>query len=254
MKIISKIIASFALCISALAPFSCASAPASQSNAKEPQIIDWQDKALGQVEKPTWVMQLKWGNDRPFKDAFGVEYTRVCRLGAGNSVMLEQAKELSRLDTASKIARELRQAITAKVANELDDEQLAIVNNAMIGAKVNISGLREEESHWWLVRRYDEKSGKFYNEYEYFTAFSMPKDVWNETAKSYLLSVMKADGVPKEAVGATYSTLQSCAERESEEPAREEAKAARDALSRLGESALVEFDSGSDAELEAFLK
>ena len=254
MKIISKIIASFALCISALAPFSCASAPASQSNAKEPQIIDWQDKALGQVEKPTWVMQLKWGNDRPFKDAFGVEYTRVCRLGAGNSVMLEQAKELSRLDAASKIARELRQAITAKVANELDDEQLAIVNNAMIGAKVNISGLREEESHWWLVRRYDEKSGKYYNEYEYFTAFSMPKDVWNETAKSYLLSVMKADGVPKEAVGATYSTLQSCAERESEESAREEAKAARDALSRLGESALSEFDSGSDAELEAFLK
>ena len=251
MKIISKIIASFAF---VLVLFSCASTPDSKSNAKEPQIIDWQDKALGQVEKPTWVMQLKWGNDRPFKDAFGVEHTRVCRLGAGNSVMLEQAKELSRLDAASKIARELRQAITAKVANELDDEQLAIVNNAMIGAKVNISGLREEESHWWLVRRYDEKSGKFYNEYEYFTAFSMPKDVWNETAKSYLLSVMKADGVPKEAVGATYSTLQSCAERESEESAKAEAKAARTALSRLGESALSEFDSGSDAELEAFLK
>lgn len=250
MKIISKIIASFAF---VLALFSCASTPSSSSNSKEPQIIDWQDKALGQVEKPTWVMQLKWGNDRPFKDAFGVEYTRVCRLGAGNSVMLEQAKELSRLDAASKIARELRQSITAKVASELDDEQLAIVNNAMIGAKVSISGLREEESHWWLVRRYDEKSGKFYNEYEYFTAFSMPKEVWDEAAKSYLLGVMKADGVPKEVVGATYSTLQACAHRESEDATRAEAKAAREALSRLGESALVEFDSEND-ELEAFLK
>lgn len=233
---------------------SCASSPKA-NDSHESVIIDWKDKALGQVEKPAWVMQLKWGNDRPFKEAFGLEYSRVCRIGGGRSVLLKQAEELSRTDASRKIANEMQQTILAKAGESLSDEQLKTVNEAMTSASVSINGLREEESHWWLVKKWDSKAKKYYEEYECFTAYSMPKDSWDEAAKQYLLSVMAASGVERdsqEKLGAVYSTLQESAHRESEEDYSAEKARAKQTLSRLGTDIADEFERAS--ELSALLK
>ena len=235
-------VAFLALCV-ALA--SCASNSGATDN-HEPKIVEWKDMQLGQVEKPTWVLQLKWGNDRPFKEAFGLEYSRVCRIGAGTAVLLEQAQELSRLDAARKIAVEMQQTIIAKTAAQLSDEQLKIINDAMTSASVQLSGLREEEQHWWKVQRYDEKAKRYYDEYECFTAYSIAKDIWDEAAKKYLLDVMSANGVEEgsqEILGASYSTLQESAHRDDEATYNSEKEAARSQLSRLGEDAVESFDS-----------
>ena len=242
------------LAAASLSLTSCASSPKA-SDSHESQILEWKDKALGQVEKPAWVMQLKWGNDRPFKEAFGLEYSRVCRIGAGKSILLKQAEELSRTDASRKIALELQQTILAKAGESLSDEQLKVVNTAMTSASVTVSGLREEESHWWLVKKWDAKAKKYYEEYECFTAYSMPKASWDEAAKQYLLSVMAASGVEhksQETLGAVYSTLQENAHRESEEDYSAEKARAKQTLSRLGTDIADEFERAS--ELSALLK
>ena len=246
MKKSSIIIAFFAAV--SLSLFSCAST-SKQSENHEAKILDWKDKALGQVEKPAWVMQLKWGNDRPFKEAFGLEYSRVCRIGGGTSILLSQASDLSKADAERKIALELQQTIMAKAGAQLSDEQLKRVNDVMATASVTISGLREEESHWWKVQRWDEKAKKYYEEYECFTAYSMPKESWDEAAKKYLLSVMGAAGVERssqEALGAVYSTLQEGAHREDESAYNSEKESARQTLSRLGADTVADFDKGTE--------
>ena len=190
---------------------SCASAPASQEQ-HDKITLDWQNKNYHQVEMPAWVFQLGEGNDRPFKDAFGIEYSRVCRRGEGSSIDLEQAKALSRLNAAEKIADEFRAMIEASEAfSSLNGEQKETAKSVMKSTKVQVSGLREEESHWILYRTWDWNTNKYYNEYVAFTAFSMSRDSWDSMARAYLNAVMSADGLSEESrsvIDSEYSVLQ----------------------------------------------
>lgn len=254
MKILSKLFFVSALSAAILAFASCASEPKA-AETHDDVTVDWKDKGIGQVENPTWMLQLSWGNDRPFKDAFGIEYNRVCRIGEGKSALLEQAKSLSRLDVARKVAFELRSEITASAGESLSDEQLLTVNNALQAATVQISGLREEENHWKKVRKWDSKAKKYYDEFVSYTAFSISKESWEEAAKRYLLSLMEVSGLEDEsqkALGATFSTLKDSAHRDDENAFAAVTEKARTQLERLGADEVAEFDN--QAKLEGFLK
>lgn len=181
---------------------------------------DWKDKALGEVENPAWVMQLIRGGDSVFRREWGVKSDRVIRTGRGSGFTQNSAKTKSQLSVASAIANELKMNIIANLdQNEsVSKGDIRVVNEIATSTKVQITNLREETDFWWKTLERDPKTKKVITRYAYITVYSMPKDVWDKTVETYMLSVMRQieNKDLQRAIGAQASTLKALSDKDND--------------------------------------
>ena len=174
---------------------------------------DWKDKALGEEERPAWVMQLLRGRDSVFRREWGIRADRVVRTGRGTGFTQSSAKTKSQLSVASSIANELKMNIVANLdQNEaIDKGDIQTVNEIATSTQVQVSNLREETDFWWKTLERDPKSKKLITRYVYVTVYTMPKDVWDKTVENYMIAVMKQIQNPdvQRAIGSQASTLKA---------------------------------------------
>ncbi|MCR4789499.1 MAG: hypothetical protein K5839_00300 [Treponemataceae bacterium] len=172
---------------------------------------DWKDKALGEQEKPAWVMTLLRGTESVFRREWGIKKDRVIRTGRGTALTQNAAKTKSQLNVAASIANELKMNLVNNLerSESVSAEELELVNRIASGTTVTVSGLREEADFWWKTLERNPKNRKLINRYVYVTVYTMPKDVWDKTVQNYLLSIMKTVGIEsvQKALGAQFSNL-----------------------------------------------
>ncbi len=59
-------------------------------------VVDWTDRALGEIQAPTWLKNMRRGNSDTFKQQWGTDSTRVVKVSQATGNTEAEAQALSR--------------------------------------------------------------------------------------------------------------------------------------------------------------
>ena len=191
-------------------------------------VVDWTDRALGEVQAPTWLKNMRRGNSDTFKEMWGIDSDRVVKISMATGKTEAIAQALSRAGFAYTQAAELNQKVIGRVGQGLNDAgQLEALFVAASETKADMTGLREETGFFQKVRTTNAETGEKTEKFIYYTVYSMDKGTWDNLCKKYLMDVMgDADLTTetKKKVGALFSEMKEDADKkEAQKQAEEEA-------------------------------
>lgn len=211
-----------------------------QKNADKATVIDWTDRALGEVSAPTWLKNLRRGNASTFKKEWDMDNSRIVKVSMATGKTEATAQALSRSGFAYAQAAELNQKVIGRVGQGLNDEgQLEALFVAASETKAEMAGLREEASFWQKVRTTTKDAkGKKVNEekYIYYTVYSMDKTTWDNICKKYLMDLMGGADLTSETkkkVGALFSEMKENADKKDAKKQAEEEALYKAQMARL---------------------
>jgi len=217
---------------------SCASTPkpdpvmpvqtATEEDLDKVVVVDWTDRALGEVQAPTWLKNMRRGNSDTFKQLWGTDATRVVKVSSATGNTEAEAQALSRAGFAYTQAAELSQKIIGRVGQGLNDAgQLEALFAAASETKADMTGLREETGFFQKIRTTNAETGDKSEKYIYYTVYSMDKETWDNLCKKYLMDVMGDANLTtetKKQVGALFSEMKEDADKkDAQKQAEEEA-------------------------------
>ena len=154
-------------------------------------VVDWTDRALGEVSAPTWLKNMRRGNSDTFKEQWSIAADRVVKISMATGKTEATAQALSRAGFAYTQAAELNQKVIGRVGQGLNDVgQLEALYVAASETKAEMAGLREETGFYQKVRTINADTKAKSEQYVYYTVFSMSKETWDALCKKYLMDVM----------------------------------------------------------------
>lgn len=211
-----------------------------KKNADKATVVDWTDRALGEVSAPTWLRNLRRGNASTFKNEWGIDNSRIVKVSMATGKTEATAQALSRAGFAYAQAAELNQKVIGRVGQGLNDEgQLEALFVAASETKAEMAGLREESSFWQKVSsvKKDEKGKNVQVEqYIYYTVYSMDKTTWDNLCKKYLMDLMGGADLTSETkkkVGALFSEMKEDADKKDAAKQAEEEALYKAQIARL---------------------
>ena len=230
----------------ALAFSSCASTKVEDKREKVPEakadevdkvvVVDWTDRALGEISAPTWLKNMRRGNSDTFKEMWSIEPTRVVKVSMATGKTEATAQALSRAGFAYTQAAELNQKVIGRVGQGLNDlGQLEALYLAASETKADMTGLREETGFFQKVRTTNADNGQKTEQFIYYTVYSMSKESWDALCKKYLMDLMGGANLETETqkkIGALFTEMKEDADKkeakkQSEEEALYKAQMAR---------------------------
>jgi len=222
----------------AFALTSCASTKVEDARNKVPEakadeidkvvVIDWTDRALGEISAPTWLKNMRRGNSDAFKEQWKVEPNRVVKVSMATGKTEATAQALSRAGFAYTQAAELNQKVIGRVGQGLNDVgQLEALFIAASETKAEMTGLREETGFFQKVRTTNVETKQTSEQFIYYTVYSMSKETWEALCKKYLMDMMGGANLETETqkkIGALFSEMKEDADKkEAAKQAEEEA-------------------------------
>ena len=235
------------VCVLVLSLFSCLSTPKpdpvmSVQTTTEDELdkvvaVDWTDRALGEVQAPTWLKNMRRGNSDTFKEMWGIDATRVVKVSSATGNTEAEAQALSRAGFAYTQAAELSQKVIGRVGQGLNDAgQLEALFVAASETKADMTGLREETGFFQKVRTTNAETGDKSEKYIYYTVYSMDKETWDNLCKKYLMDVMGDANLTtetKKQVGALFSEMKEDADKKDAQKQAEEEAMYKAQIARL---------------------
>ena len=180
-------------------------------------VVDWTDRALGEVQAPTWLKNMRRGNSDTFKELWGTDSSRVVKVSSATGNTEAEAQALSRAGFAYTQAAELSQKVIGRVGQGLNDAgQLEALFVAASETKAEMTGLREETGFFQKVRTTNAETGDKSEKYIYYTVYSMDKETWDKICEKYLMDVMgnkELETETKKKVGALFSEMKEDADK-----------------------------------------
>lgn len=222
----------------ALALTSCGSTKVEDSRNKIPEakeseidkvvVVDWTDRALGEVSAPTWLKNISRGNSDTFKEMWKIDPNRVVKRSYATGKTEATAQALSRASFAYTQAAELSQKVIGRVGQGLNDVgQLEALFVAASETKADMTGLREETGFFQKVRTTNAETKQSSEQFVYYTVYSMSKDTWDALCKKYLMDMMGGADLTTETqkkIGALFSEMKADSDKkEAAKQAEEEA-------------------------------
>lgn len=252
-KSCSKIALALSAAIAVSLFASCASTPKADANPADEKrnevpeaakdevdkivIVDWTDRALGEVSAPQWLKNLRRGNADLFKQMWGTDSARVVKVSMATGKTESTAQALSRAGFAYTQAAELSQKVIGRVGQGLNDAgQLEALYLAASETKAEMSGLREETGFFQKIRRTNAETGDKTEDFVYYTVYSMDKSTWDNICKKYLMDVMGGADLTTETqkkVGALFSEMKEDADKKDAAKQAEEEKLYKAQMARL---------------------
>lgn len=200
-------------------------------------VVDWTDRALGEVSAPTWLKNMRRGNSNTFKEQWGLNSNRVVKISMATGKTETTAQALSRAGFAYVQAAELSQKVIGRVGQGLNDiGQLEAVYVAASETKADMTGLREETGFYQKVRTTKAGSKEQSEQYIYYTVYSMDKATWDALCRKYLMDVMGTEGLETETqkkIGALFSEMKDDADKKDAAKQAEEEALYKAQLARL---------------------
>ena len=235
------------VCVLVLSLFSCLSTPkpdpvmsvqtATEDELDKVVVVDWTDRALGEVQAPTWLKNMRRGNSDTFKEMWGTDATRVVKVSSATGNTEAEAQALSRAGFAYTQAAELSQKVIGRVGQGLNDAgQLEALFVAASETKAEMTGLREETGFFQKVRTTNAETGDKSEKYIYYTVYSMDKETWDKICEKYLMDVMgnkELETETKKKVGALFSEMKEDADKKDAQKQAEEEAMYKAQIARL---------------------
>ena len=235
------------VCVLVLSLFSCLSTPkpdpvmsvqtTTEDELDKVVVVDWTDRALGEVQAPTWLKNMRRGNSDTFKEMWGIESDRVVKISMATGKTEAIAQALSRAGFAYTQAAELNQKVIGRVGQGLDDAgQLEALFVAASETKAEMTGLREETGFYQKVRTTKAGTKEVSEEYVYYTVYSMDKSTWDALVRKYLMDLMGTEGLETETqkkIGALFSEMKEDADKKDAQKQAEEEALYKAQLARL---------------------
>ena len=235
------------VCVLVLSLFSCLSTPkpdpvmsvqtTTEDELDKVVVVDWTDRALGEVQAPTWLKNMRRGNSDTFKQLWGTDATRVVKVSSATGNTEAEAQALSRAGFAYTQAAELSQKVIGRVGQGLNDAgQLEALFVAASETKADMTGLREETGFFQKVRTTNAETGDKSEKYIYYTVYSMDKETWDNLCKKYLMDVMGDANLTtetKKQVGALFSEMKEDADKKDAQKQAEEEAMYKAQIARL---------------------
>ena len=191
-------------------------------------VVDWTDRALGEVSAPTWLKNMRRGNSDTFKENWKVEPNRVVKVSMATGKTEATAQALSRAGFAYTQAAELNQKVIGRVGQGLNDVgQLEALYVAASETKADMTGLREETGFFQKIRTTNAETKQTSENFVYYTVYSMSKETWDALCKKYLMDIMGGADLTTETqkkIGALFSEMKEDSDKkEAAKQAEEEA-------------------------------
>lgn len=200
-------------------------------------IVDWTDRALGEVSAPQWLKNLRRGNADLFKQMWGTDSARVVKVSMATGRTEATAQALSRSGFAYTQAAELSQKVIGRVGQGLNDAgQLEALYLAASETKAEMSGLREETGFFQKIRRTNADTGDKTEDFVYYTVYSMDKSTWDNICKKYLMDVMGGADLTTDTqkkIGALFSEMKEDADKKDAAKQADEEKLYKAQMARL---------------------
>ena len=203
-------------------------AQASADEIDKVVVVDWTDRALGEISAPTWLKNMRRGNSDTFKEQFKVDANRVVKISMATGKTEATAQALSRAGFAYTQAAELNQKVIGRVGQGLNDVgQLEALFVAASETKADMTGLREETGFFQKVRTTNAETGAKTEQFVYYTVYSMSKETWDALCKKYLMDIMggaNLETATQKKIGALFSEMKEDSDKkEAAKQAEEEA-------------------------------
>lgn len=203
-------------------------AEASTDEIDKVVVVDWTDRALGEVSAPTWLKNMRRGNSDSFKENWKVEPNRVVKVSMATGKTEATAQALSRAGFAYTQAAELNQKVIGRVGQGLNDVgQLEALYVAASETKADMTGLREETGFFQKIRTTNTETKQTSENFVYYTVYSMSKETWDALCKKYLMDIMGGADLTTETqkkIGALFSEMKEDSDKkEAAKQAEEEA-------------------------------
>ena len=203
-------------------------AEASADEIDKVVVVDWTDRALGEISAPTWLKNMRRGNSDTFKEQFKVDANRVVKISMATGKTEATAQALSRAGFAYTQAAEMNQKVIGRVGQGLNDVgQLEALFVAASETKADMTGLREETGFFQKVRTTNAETGAKTEQFVYYTVYSMSKETWDALCKKYLMDIMggaNLETATQKKIGALFSEMKEDADKkEAAKQAEEEA-------------------------------
>jgi len=199
--------------------------------------VDWTDRALGEVQAPTWLKNMRRGNSDTFKEMWGIESDRVVKISMATGKTEAIAQALSRAGFAYTQAAELNQKVIGRVGQGLNDAgQLEALFVAASETKAEMTGLREETGFYQKVRTTKAGTKEVSEEYVYYTVYSMDKSTWDALVRKYLMDLMGTEGLETETqkkIGALFTEMKEDADKKDAQKQAEEEALYKAQLARI---------------------
>lgn len=210
---------------------------ASKDEVDKVVVVDWTDRALGEVSAPTWLKNMRRGNSDTFKSMWGTDASRVVKVSMATGRTEAIAQALSRAGFAYTQAAELNQKVIGRVGQGLNDAgQLEALYLAASETKADMSGLREETGFFQKVRTTNADTGEKSEQYIYYTVYSMDKSTWDNICKKYLMDLMGGADLTTETqkkIGALFSEMKADSDKKDAAKQAEEEKLYKEQMARL---------------------
>lgn len=200
-------------------------------------VVDWTDRALGEVSAPTWLKNMRRGNSDTFKEQWSIAADRVVKISMATGKTEATAQALSRAGFAYTQAAELNQKVIGRVGQGLNDVgQLEALYVAASETKAEMAGLREETGFYQKVRTINADTKAKSEQYVYYTVYSMSKETWDALCKKYLMDLMGGADLETETqkkIGALFSEMKEDADKKDLKKQAEEESAYKVQIARL---------------------
>jgi septum formation inhibitor MinC len=203
-------------------PFESAPSGNNVTTAANKMVIrDWSYRGIGEIENPAWLYSAIRGNFNPFKSAFEVDPTRICRPGIGTNANRNAALIQANALFAAQLAQELRATVLVRTGaasnNEVSDGEYAAVLNAVIEANVTVSGFQRITDFWQQLEVTD-ANGRKRDRYDAYIIYACPPDVWDKIVATYLMDIVGRlpEKKTQQAIAGMFEELKADTRREQE--------------------------------------
>ena len=158
---------------------------------RESFIVDWTGRGFGVEASPQWMQTLFLGNSDMCKTALGIDNSYIVKFSLGQADSKVAAEIISKVLYNSQRSEELKTTVLSEAAITLDKDAYKAISDAAIVAKVkDISGheLVTQFTQEWVTINKD--TGLEESRFDCYSIYKIPKDIWLETIKSYMKSVI----------------------------------------------------------------
>jgi hypothetical protein len=161
-----------------------------EQTADDMRIVDWQNRSIGEIACPAWLLPAVRGSWNLFKADWPVSPDKVLKYGVARHATLNGAQTIAEVQYAARLAAQLRQTVLTRSAVSLDtDGEFDLVNNAAVQVNVNISGQERLTDFWQLVET-DGPNGRRTRMYNYWVVYACDSAIWDQLVAKYIFDIV----------------------------------------------------------------
>jgi hypothetical protein len=221
-----KLFTGIVLCLTIGAFISCGTEPSvksavisaqAETTATSQKILDWQNRSIGEVAAPAWLLPAVRGNWNLFKQEWPVDSNKVIKIGVARSSRLNAAQTIADVQYAARLAAQLKQMVLTRAAISLgSDGEFDTVQDAAVKTMINIAGQERLTDFWQLVETTEE--GKKVRYYVYYVVYACDSAVWDQLVAKYLFDIVGQlpDKKTQQTIAGMFNEIDAASKNEQE--------------------------------------